>query len=204
MNDALVISTCKLIAAAHEQGQRAKPLQFHTGLGDNDISLLKSNPAHLQGLIESFPTVPIVLLHSSYPYTREAGYLATVFKNAYLDIGEVFPVVSRNGQEAIVREALELTPTSKILWSTDGHLQAETYWLANVQGRQAIEKILVELVEHEDLTCEQAVGVAKDMFFRNSNVLYGLDLQMPGSLSSPGHKYGDKMTVGASLPLRHR
>ncbi|TKA60632.1 hypothetical protein B0A55_10592, partial [Friedmanniomyces simplex] len=133
MNDALVISACKLIAAAYEQGGMPKPLQFHTGLGDNDISLLDSSPACLQPLIKHFPTVPIVLLHSSYPYTREAGYLATVYRNVYLDIGEVFPMVSREGQEKIVRQALELTPTSKILWSTDGHHFPETYWLANVQ-----------------------------------------------------------------------
>ncbi|KAK0899518.1 hypothetical protein LTR91_017062 [Friedmanniomyces endolithicus] len=180
MNDALVISACKLIAAADEQGAAAKPLQFHTGLGDNDISLLDSSPACLQPLIKHFPTVPIVLLHSSYPYTREAGYLATVYKNVYLDIGEVFPMVSREGQELIVRQALELTPTSKILWSTDGHHFPETYWLANVQGREAIEKVLCDYVEHEDLTAAQATKAAQDVFFNNSNTLYNLRLSTTG------------------------
>jgi len=42
INDALVISTCKLIAAAAAQTEEAKPLQFHTGLGDNDISIMDS------------------------------------------------------------------------------------------------------------------------------------------------------------------
>ena len=102
-----------------------------------------------------------------------------MYKNTYLDIGEVFPMVSRGGQESIVREALELTPTSKILWSTDGHLQPETYWLANVQGREALEKVLVEYVEAEDFTAAQAVEAAKAILFENSNKLYHLDLQMP-------------------------
>ncbi|KAK3071016.1 hypothetical protein LTR53_009412 [Teratosphaeriaceae sp. CCFEE 6253] len=179
MNDALVVSTCKLIAAAHEQTGRAKPLQFHTGLGDNDMSLMDARPACLQPLIKHFPTVPVVLLHSSYPYTREAGYLATVYANAWLDIGEVFPMVSREGQEGIVRQALELTPTSKILWSTDGHHFPETYWLANVQGREAMEKVLCGYVEHEDLTAAQAIKAARDIFFNNSNALYGLGLSLP-------------------------
>lgn len=179
MNDALVISACKLIAAGLAESGKAKPLQFHTGLGDNDISLLASNPAHLQPLVAEFPTVPIVLLHSSYPYTKEAGYLAAVFPNAYLDIGEVFPMVSRSGQETIIREALELTPMSKILWSTDGHLQAETYWLANVQGREALEKIFVEMVQEGDLTTDQALRAAEDILFNNSNRLYDLRLQPP-------------------------
>ncbi|KAK3700183.1 hypothetical protein LTR37_016062 [Vermiconidia calcicola] len=178
MNDALVISTCKLIAAGYRQRDIAKPLQFHTGLGDNDINLLDSNPGCLQPLIAAFPTVPIVLLHSSYPYTREAGYLATVYKNCYLDIGEVFPMVSRDGQEKILRQSLELTPWSKLLWSTDGHFFPETYWLANVQGREAMEKVLCEYVEREDLTVGQAVKAVKGMLFENSNNLYSLGLKM--------------------------
>ncbi|KAK4540874.1 hypothetical protein LTR36_008816 [Oleoguttula mirabilis] len=178
VNDALVISVCKLIAADQRQRGISKPLQFHTGLGDNDISLLDSNPACLQPLIKHFPTVPIVLLHSSYPYTREAGYLATVYKNVYLDIGEVFPMVSRDGQEKIVRQALEITPTSKILWSTDGHHFPETYWLANVQGREALEKVLCEYVEREDLSVPQAGQATKDILFSNSNSLYNLGLKL--------------------------
>jgi predicted TIM-barrel fold metal-dependent hydrolase len=119
------------------------------------------------------------LLHSSYPYTQEAGYLATVYHNVYLDIGEVFPMVSQNGQETIVRQALELTPMSKILWSTDGHLQAETYWLANVQGREALEKIFVEMVQEDDLTVDQAIRAVEDILYNNSNKLYDLRLPPP-------------------------
>jgi predicted TIM-barrel fold metal-dependent hydrolase len=129
--------------------------------------------------VAAFPTVPVVLLHSSYPYTQEAGYLATVYRNVYLDIGEVFPMVSRSGQETIVRQALELTPMSKILWSTDGHLQAETYWLANVQGREALEKIFTEMVQDDDLTIGQAIRAVEDILFHNSNKLYDLRLQPP-------------------------
>ena len=178
MNDALVISTCKLIAAGYRQRSISKPIQFHTGLGDNDINLLDSNPACLQPLIAHFPSVPIVLLHSSYPYTREAGYLATVYKNCYLDIGEVFPMVSRDGQEKILRQALEITPWTKLLWSTDGHFYPETYWLANVQGREVIEKVICEYVEAEDLTVHDAMRAVKDIFFENSNQLYSLGVKL--------------------------
>lgn len=71
--------------AVQISGEYGKPIQFHTGLGDNDIRLVKANPAYLQNLIEAYPKAKIVLLHSSYPYTREAGYLATVYDNVYLD-----------------------------------------------------------------------------------------------------------------------
>lgn len=184
MNDALVISACKLIAAGYRQNDFAKPFQFHTGLGDNDIHLLDSNPGCLQPLIKTFPTVPVVLLHSSYPYTREAGYLATVYSNCYLDIGEVFPMVSRDGQEHIIRQAFELTPWNKLLWSTDGHFYPETFYLANVQGREAMEKVICEYVEHGDMTASQATQAVRGIFFENSNQLYGLRLHM-GQRSKP-------------------
>lgn len=126
-------------------GQRR--LTINTGLGDNDINLLRSDPAHLQPLIEAYPTVPIVLLHSSYPYTREAGYLATVFPNVYLDLGEVFPMLSADGQAHVLKEAFELTPAKKLLWSTDGHLFPETYWLANKQFREVLERVSLVLFD---------------------------------------------------------
>jgi len=68
---------------------------------------------------------------------------------------------------------------SKILWSTDGHLQAETYWLANVQGREALEKIFTVMVQDEDLTIDQAIHAIEDILFHNSNKLYDLRLQPP-------------------------
>jgi predicted TIM-barrel fold metal-dependent hydrolase len=137
LNDYLVLRTLEVLSERlPRSGGLSKPLQFHTGLGDNDIDLRESNPAFLQPLIENYSDVPFVLLHSAYPYTREAGYLATVYKHVYLDIGEVFPMVSRDGQSAILRQALELAPGSKLLYSSDGHWFPETYWLANKQFRE--------------------------------------------------------------------
>ena len=140
LNDWLVQQTLKLISFRKGAGV-VKPLQFHTGLGDNDINLVKANPAYLQPLVVQYPDADIVLLHSAYPYTRDAGYLACVYPNVYLDLGEVFPMVSRDAQESILRESLEITPINRLLWSTDGHFHPETFWLANKQFRQALETV---------------------------------------------------------------
>lgn len=80
LNDLVLHRAAALIS---EMSERRKPIQFHTGLGDNDITLAKSSPAHLQDFIRTYPTVPIVLLHAGYPFTRELGYLATVYSNVY-------------------------------------------------------------------------------------------------------------------------
>ena len=79
LNDMITNIACQI------SGEYGKPIQFHTGLGDNDMRLLKSNPAYMQNLIEAYPKTRFVLLHSSYPYTREAGYLTSVYDNVYLD-----------------------------------------------------------------------------------------------------------------------
>lgn len=174
-NDYLVLKTLEVLSERTERGRMAKPLQLHTGLGDNDMKLLESNPAYLQAVIENYPNVPFVLLHSAYPYTREAGYLATVFRHVYLDIGEVFPMISRDGQLSVLRQSLELVPGSKLLYSTDGHWFPETYWLANRQFREVLEEILSDYVSKGDLTTGQAIGFAKDILFNNSNELYRLE-----------------------------
>jgi predicted TIM-barrel fold metal-dependent hydrolase len=116
------------------------------------------------------------LLHGSYPFTREAGYLAATHANVYLDIGEVWPFISASGQREVVREALELCPTSKILWSTDGHFWPETYYLGALQGRQALAEVLIETVSRNELSEAQAVQVAKRILFENSNKVYSLGL----------------------------
>jgi predicted TIM-barrel fold metal-dependent hydrolase len=138
INSALVTYTARLIS---DSAEPRKPFQFHTGLGDNDITLTKSSPSHMQPFIRKYPKVPIVLLHASYPWTKEAGYLATVYENVYADVGEVFPFLSQEGQERVIREILELCPSQKICWSTDGHWFPETYLLAVTQVKEALEVV---------------------------------------------------------------
>jgi hypothetical protein len=133
--------TAQLLTQSVSGSQLSKPFQFHTGLGDSDLSLQLSSPSHLESLIGAYPTVPIVLLHASYPFTREAGYLASVHANVFMDIGEVFPMVSQDGQERVVVEALELCPTEKLMWSTDGHWFPETFLLAVMQIREAMGNV---------------------------------------------------------------
>ncbi|KND86405.1 Protein fluG [Tolypocladium ophioglossoides CBS 100239] len=174
LNEYLVHSLAGLVGAS----ERRKPIQFHTGLGDNDITLTSSSPSHLQDFIREYPMVPIVLLHSGYPFVRETGYLAAMYSNVYADIGEVFPFLSRDGQEGVVRQILELCPSSKILWSTDGHWFPETYFLAVVQMREVLETVLCNYVRKGDLSWQQAVRFVEDILFHSSNNIYRLHLQM--------------------------
>ncbi|KAJ7890617.1 amidohydrolase 2 [Mycena olivaceomarginata] len=163
--------------ALEVSGECGKPVQFHTGLGDNDITLNRSSPSFLQPVIKAFPNTPFVLLHSSYPFTREAGYLAAVYSNVFLDFGEVFPFVSGCGQIAIIRQVLELCPTNKILWSTDGHWWPESFYLGSIQARQALYHVLSESVALGELLENDAVTIVQNALFHNANKLYNLSLE---------------------------
>ncbi|EAQ85803.1 hypothetical protein CHGG_07056 [Chaetomium globosum CBS 148.51] len=174
LNDLVVHRTAQLIQDS--PARQKKPIQFHTGLGDNDLALSKSSPSFLQDFIRLYPTVPIVLLHAGYPFTREMGYLATVYENVYADIGEVFPFVSQDGQERVLRQILELCPWSKILWSTDGHLFPERYLLAVIQMREMFEAVLCGYVRNGHIGWRAAVDLVRDVLFKNANKLYHLEL----------------------------
>ena len=147
LNHLLVHTVARLITG--HSASHKKPIQFHTGLGDNDITLTRSSPSHLQEFIREYPAVPVVLLHAGYPWTKETAYLATTYANVYADIGEVFPCISHRGQKSVVKEMLELCPWSKVLCSTDGHWFPETYLLANRQIREALKTVGIPKIDRK-------------------------------------------------------
>ncbi|KAK2462519.1 hypothetical protein APHAL10511_005489 [Amanita phalloides] len=156
-----------------------KPIQFHTGLGDDDITLSLASPALLQPLIKAYPEVKFILLHASYPFTREASYLTAVFSNVFLDFGEVFPMVSGQGQRDILNQVLELSPTTKIMFSTDGRYWPESYYLASIQARNILYEVFRDALNHGELTEAQAIEITKAVLFKNANRIYALGLPVP-------------------------
>ncbi|KAI1490255.1 hypothetical protein F5X96DRAFT_559058 [Biscogniauxia mediterranea] len=176
LNHVLLHVTARLLSRDRDGDdvKKPKPLQFHTGLGDSDIALTRASPAHLQAFVRDYPSVPVVLLHGGWPWTREAAYLAAVYGNVFLDVGEVFPMLGRQGQEQVLRHSLELSPWSKILWSTDGHWLPETYVLATTQVRSVLKTVVGELVHARQLSEEQAVQLVQDVLFNNAQRLYNL------------------------------
>lgn len=165
--------------------EASKPIQFHTGLGDNDITLTKSSPSHLQTFIREYPTVPIVLLHAGYPWTREMAYLAAMYSNVYADISEVFFCISRQGQESVLKQMLELCPWSKILCSTDGNTVPESYLVAQRQLRASMKTVLGEMVQRQHLNEAQAVELVQAILFSNAKKLYSLTSRSDLSTFTP-------------------
>jgi len=159
------------IAAAGAQGL---PLQLHTGFGDRDLDLLQANPLLLRPLLEAdaLRGVPVVLLHT-YPYVREAAYLASLYPEVYLDLSLTVPLVGP-GAARVVGEALELAPASKVLYGSDAAGLAETIWLAARAMRGALAELIAAWVTAGALTLAQAEQVAARVLGRNAAALYAL------------------------------
>jgi uncharacterized protein len=142
------------------------PVQVHAGFGDSDLLLPAANPAHLKTVIEAFPHTPFVLLHT-YPYVREAGWLAHVYANVSFDLSLTIPYVARPAE--MVRQALELAPVSKLLYASDAARAPELYFLAARRWRAALAEVLPEL-----LPAAAAEEAARAILRDNAYELYRL------------------------------
>lgn len=150
------------------------PLQLHTGYGDPDLDLRLANPLYLRHLLESpqYHHAPIVLLHASYPYMREAGYLASVYPQVYLDFGLAVPFLSVSGMRETIRQLLELTPTTKLMYASDAHSIPELYYLGAKWGRQLLGEVLSQAVIDSDITVPEAEIIAAAILRENALSLY--------------------------------
>jgi len=171
LNDYLIL---RALEVAEEQ---ELPLQFHTGLGDNDLDMLYANPLHMRPLFESsqYKHVPFVLLHASYPYVRELGYLASLYSNVWMDLGLAIPFATVD-IPAIWRQAFSLTPISKVLFSTDAYSIPDIYWLAARWGRWGLAQVLDELIAIGAFTQDEALDAAHQILHVNSEKLYEIKL----------------------------
>jgi hypothetical protein len=149
------------------------PVQFHTGFGDPDLDLRLANPLHLRPLFEAAALrgLRIVCLHG-YPYVREAGYLASVYPGAYVDLGLTVPYASVHAMRTALHEAMHLAPISKVLLSTDAQRTPETFWLAARWGRRVLGQALEASVHDGDLSGDEAHRAAARILFENAAELY--------------------------------
>jgi predicted TIM-barrel fold metal-dependent hydrolase len=152
------------------------PVQFHTGFGDPDLDLRSANPLGLRTILEDnrYRNAPIILLHASYPYSREAGYLASVYPQVYLDFGLAVPLLSVAGMYRAVQTLLELAPTSKLMYSSDAHLIPELYYLGAKWGREILGEVLDDAIRDGDLDAKESEDIAFAVLRRNAHDLYRL------------------------------
>jgi len=162
--------------AFQQAAQQGLPIQFHTGYGDSDTDMRLGNPLHLRDVLEKreYRSMPIILLHESYPYSQLGAYLAAVYPHVYFDISYTIPFVEHLEMLAFTRQALSVAPASKLLFSTDGIHVPEMHWAGAVRGRRIIAQVLQEMIESDELDEEQAYHLARLILRDNAYAVYQL------------------------------
>jgi predicted TIM-barrel fold metal-dependent hydrolase len=122
------------------------PLQLHTGFGDPDLVLHRSDPSLLTGFIRAAEpsNTPLVLLHG-WPYHRQAAWLAQAFPHVYCDLGLTLTHVGTEARR-VLAETLELAPFHKLLFSTDAYGLPELYLVGVAAFTDALDAWLAEAV----------------------------------------------------------
>ena len=152
-----------------------KPVQFHVGFGDTDVRMHRSDPTLMTGFLAATEPIgtPVMLLHC-YPWHRQAGYLAHVFRHVYMDLGAVLNYVGARSP-AVLAEALELTPFGKMLYSSDAFGLPELHYLGAIGFRRDIERVTAEFVADGTWSAADAGRVAMMIGAGNANRVYQLD-----------------------------
>lgn len=158
---------------------RRLPVQFHTGIGDRDADLGRTDPTLLHDLLSRTASagVPVLLLHT-YPFHRAAGHLAQVFPHVFTDVGLALHGVG-NRAGAVLSEALELVPFGSFLHSSDAYGLPELHALAAHSFRTALAGVLDDGVQAGDWTAADAVGVAAAIAAGNAARVYDLTRGAP-------------------------
>jgi predicted TIM-barrel fold metal-dependent hydrolase len=152
-----------------------RPLQVHSGFGDPDVDLLQANPLWLRPILEDarWADVRIVVLHMSYPYAREAAFMAAVWPQVYVDLSLALPFLGPAAALPLA-EMLALAPASKLMYGSDVSALPELFALSADWARAALGEALGWLVERGGLTESEAFAVARQVMAESAAALYRL------------------------------
>jgi predicted TIM-barrel fold metal-dependent hydrolase len=168
-----LLDTLLLVTFA-EAARQELPVQFHTGYGDTDADMLLANPLHLRAVLErrEYRAMPVVLLHESYPYTRQGAYLATVYENVYFDLSYGIPYLGYHEMVDFTRAAFSVAPISKLLYSSDAVGVPELHWVSAMTGRRILGQVLGGCVANGDLSATEAEQAGVAVLHDNAMRLY--------------------------------
>ena len=155
--------------------ERQFPLQLHVGFGDPDVYMHACDPTHFTDFLKATEAlaVPVTLLHN-YPFIREAGWLAEIFQNVYYDVGAILNFLGPSAITAM-RQAMEMGPFSKQLFSSDAFGLPELHYLGALQFRKTLGKVLDEWIADGACTTKDAERIAAGISYQNAERIYPIN-----------------------------
>ncbi len=154
--------------------QKGLPIQFHIGLGDADVEMHACDPSHLTAYFRAVEPwgVPMTLLHC-YPFHREAGMIAENFPNIYFDVGFVQNWAGPSYRN-VMREALEMAPFTKQLFSTDAFGLSELFYLGAMRFKNSLDSVLDHWIELDECSPDYAEQIKTWVSGQNAERIYRL------------------------------
>ncbi|MGI5128057.1 amidohydrolase family protein [Pseudonocardia sp. CA-107938] len=148
------------------------PIQFHIGFGDSDIRMAEVDPTLLTDWIRQH-RVPVMLLHC-WPWHRQASYLACIYPNVHVDVGSVLHYVGPRRAVAVFAESAEVTPFTRLLYSSDAYGVPELYVLGALTFRLALDAMLTDRIAADEWSRPDAERIAAMVAHRNAERVYRL------------------------------
>jgi predicted TIM-barrel fold metal-dependent hydrolase len=151
-----------------------KPIQLHTGYGDSDVLLHRSDPSRLRDFLVATRTTgtDFMLLHC-YPHIREAAIAAQLFPHVYCDVGLAVQYLGPSAA-VVIRQVMEIAPFAKVLFSSDAYGLAELYTVSAHLWRREMDRLLDEWIAEGWLSGADARRIATMVASGNARRVYDL------------------------------
>lgn len=171
--DAKPVRDRLLYATAELARERGLALHIHTGDGDPEVDFARARPAELFAFLRDHPAQSIVLIHGGYPWSHEAGYIAALLPNVYVDLSVLIPW-SGWAVERHLSDLIASVPASKLLYGSDEATEPEVLWIAARLARRALTRVLNEAVDSDYLLKEEAERIGRGILAENTRALHGI------------------------------
>lgn len=132
---------------------------------------------------------------------REAAHAASLFSHVNVDIGFVFPILSKHGQKSVLKELMELCPLDKIIYSSSGRDKPEMHAIAVVQAKEVLGEVFQEMVDDKLMDRHTALDHAKRIFKESAMHVYFGQKEVPKKAPSTPGDLGTFLTLCLSIRI---
>ena len=112
-----------------------------------------------------------MMVHTGYPFVREAAYCVAHFPQVYLDVSSMVPYAAR-ASETMLPAIMEMAPLTKILFGTDGGGIPDHMWLGAVIFKRVLARVMEDFVEEGIFTPDLAQKTAERILYDNAKNFY--------------------------------
>lgn len=156
-----------------------KVMHIHTGVGDGEVVLQKASPKLLIDMLreKNYENTKVHLVHGGYPWMEEAGFMASILPNLYLDISLQNPFAG-HGVKRIISHVFEFAPFDKVMYGSDAFTVPEMNWLGVQLFKECFEQVLDSWIDSDYMDVETAQLIGEMVLYRNFETVYKKDLNL--------------------------